>query len=241
MKNIYTEYAINYNYGFQDPATPFSYAIIDLHDRILFYLIIIFTIVLWFLISSIIYSNKKEIIMSNIQHGLIIEMIWTLIPAIILWIIALPSLKLLYLMDELLDSQLTIKISGNQWYWSYEYSDFKENINFDSFMIQDDDLTLGDLRLLTVDNPLILPINTNIRLLVTSNDVIHSWAIPSLTVKLDAMAGRLNSTGILISRPSTFYGMCSELCGSSHAYMPIMLKAVSINEFINYINSHINN
>jgi len=144
-------------------------------------------------------------------------------------------------MDEILDAEVTVKVSGNQWYWNYEYSDYinnlGEHINFDSFLVQDEDLELGDHRLLTVDNFLVLPVNTSVRILVTSNDVLHSFAIPSLGIKADAIPGRLNSTGFVITRPSTFYGQCSELCGVLHGFMPIGLHAVNLNSYLNFLNS----
>ncbi len=189
---------------------------------------------MWFLFSSILNSNTL-----NFHHSNTLELIWTLTPAAILWAIGLPSLKLLYMIDEILDPELTVKAIGNQWYWSYELTDYMKSmgksITFDSFLIDDASLTEGDLRQLTVDNSLVLPINTSIRLLVTSNDVIHSFAMPSLALKLDAIPGRLNSTGILITRPSIFYGQCSELCGVLHGFMPISLHAVDLNTYINYI------
>jgi cytochrome c oxidase subunit 2 len=144
-------------------------------------------------------------------------------------------------MDEILDAEITVKVIGNQWYWSYEYSDYidsvGDNISFDSFLVSEDDLELGDLRLLTVDNYLVLPVNTSIRLLVTSNDVIHSFALPSLAIKCDAMPGRLNSAGLIFTRPSTFYGQCSELCGILHGFMPIGIHAVNLSSYINFISS----
>jgi len=187
----------------------------------MFYLIILLILVVWFLISGLINTNYVQI-----AHGNLIELIWTLTPAGILWGIGLPSLKLLYMMDEILDSELTIKAIGNQWYWNYELTD-KENVIIESYMLDDDSLELGDLRLLTVDNELVLPINTNIRLLVTSNDVIHSFAVPSLGLKSDAIPGRLNATGLIINRTSNYYGQCSELCGVLHGFMPISIKAVN--------------
>ena len=141
-------------------------------------------------------------------------------------------------MDEILDAEITVKAIGNQWYWSYEYTDYTDvDINYDSFLVNEDDLELGDLRLLTVDNYLVLPVNTSIRLLVTSNDVIHSFALPSLAIKCDAIPGRLNSAGLIFTRPSTFYGQCSELCGILHGFMPIGIHAVNLNSYINFLSS----
>jgi len=145
------------------------------------------------------------------------------------------------MMDEILSAEITAKIIGFQWGWTYSYGDgsnTNEGITFDSFMISEDDLEMGDFRQLAVDNYLVLPINTSIRLIITSNDVIHSWTVPSLGVKCDAMPGRLNSTGFIINRPSTLFGQCSELCGVLHSAMPIGLKAVNIPEYLNFIRSN---
>ena len=234
---INADFAERWSMGFQDPASEWMYGIIELHDNIVFYLIIIFSVVMWFFISALIQKDHLKFL----SHGNLMEQIWTITPAIILWAIGIPSLVLLYLMDEILDAEITVKAIGNQWYWSYEYSDYEDSIgntiNYDSFLINDEDLELGDLRLLTVDNYLVLPVNTSIRLLVTSNDVIHSFALPSLAIKCDAMPGRLNSAGLIFTRPSTFYGQCSELCGILHGFMPIGIHAVNLSSYINYISS----
>jgi cytochrome c oxidase subunit 2 len=203
--------------GYQDPGTLSLVLVFELYDRIMYYLIILLIIVLWFFIRV----QTKVLFPSLKAHGNLIEFLWTLAPAGILWGIGIPSLKLLYMLDEILDSEITVKAIGNQWYWSYENGDE----SFDSFLI-DEDLDLGELRLLTVDNSLILPIYTSIRLLVTSNDVIHSFAVPSLGLKCDAIPGRLNSAGLLLHRESFFYGQCSELCGILHGFMPISIQGV---------------
>lgn len=239
---IYADFASGLPLGFQDPASDWMYAIIDLHDRIIFYLLIVLAVVSWFFISSLM-SNDH---LAHLHHGNALELLWTITPAAILWAIGLPSVRLLYMMDEIIDPELSVKIMGNQWYWSYEYSDYSntdsddpQSIAFDSFMISDADLELGDLRLLAVDNYLVLPIHTSIRLLISSNDVIHSFALPSLGIKSDAIPGRLNSTGLIINRPSTYYGQCSELCGTMHAFMPIGVHAVTIPSYLNFIESQI--
>ncbi len=195
----YGDYPQLYDTTFQDPASESMLAIIDLYDNIVFYLILILIVTLWFAVSSLLNPDY----LPSVTHGNTIEIIWTIIPATILWMIGIPSLKLLYLLDEIIDPQLTVKAIANQWYWSYELSDFamdSESIAFDSFLVADSDLELGDLRTLTVDNYLVLPINTSIRLLVTSNDVIHSFAVPSLGIKVDALPGRLNMLGFIINR-----------------------------------------
>ena len=224
----------SYAMGFQDPASNFMIAMVELNDYILFYLIIIFTVVSWFLISA--FYNQDHL--KYLSHGNLIEVIWTLTPAIILWLIGLPSLKLLYIMDEILDAEITVKATAAQWYWQYSYGDYTSNnegITFDSFMVAEDDLEIGDFRQLTVDNALVLPINTSIRMIVTSNDVIHAFAVPSLGVKIDAMPGRLNTIGFTINRPTTLYGQCSELCGVLHDSMPIQINAVSLPQYLGYI------
>lgn len=229
---FYADFPVNYQTSFQDPGSQSMLAIIDLYDNIVFFLIIISIVTSWFLLSSL----RNPDYLPSLTHGNTIEIIWTIIPASILWCIGLPSLKLLYLLDELIDPQLTVKAIANQWYWSYELSDFSDStISFDSFLIPDSDLELGDLRALTLDNYLILPINTSIRLLVTSNDVIHSFAVPSLGLKVDAIPGRLNMMGFVINRSSTFLGQCSELCGALHYGMPIGIKAVSLSQFLSYV------
>lgn len=210
----------NYKYYFLDSGTYFMDGIISLHDHILYYEIIILTIVVWILISVII-KNNNHLILKDLNKNSLIEIIWTLIPGIILILIALPSFRLLYLMDDYIDSNLTIKIIGNQWYWSYNYMN---KLEFDSYMSQD--LNEGYFRLLDTDELLLLPSNTPIRLLLTSSDVIHSWSIPSLGIKMDAIPGRLNQMGIEIYRSGLYYGQCMELCGIGHAFMPICLKII---------------
>jgi cytochrome c oxidase subunit 2 len=182
----------------------------------------------------------------NIAHGTTIEMVWTILPAFILILIAIPSFVLLYAMDELIDPILTIKIIGHQWYWSYEFSDYVTNedlidnpwetkVKFDSYMLNDAELKKGDLRLLKTDKPLFLPKNTHIRLIITSSDVLHSWAVPAFGIKTDAVPGRLNQTSVYLKNSGVFYGQCSELCGVNHAFMPIEVYVVNPIFFYNYI------
>lgn len=234
---IFCDYAERWAIGFQDPASSWHYAIIDLHDRILFYLIIILAVVSWFLFSSLALNPVKSLSYKKDNHGDLLELGWTLTPAFILWAIGLPSLRLLYLMDEIIDPELTVKAIGNQWYWSYEYTDSGADVTFDSFLIDDASLEPGQPRMLAVDNPLVLPVNTSIRILVSASDVIHSFAVPSLGIKLDAIPGRLNSTGLIITRPGVFYGQCSELCGFLHGMMPIAIQAVHLPAYLNYLDS----
>ena len=173
-------------------------------------------------------------------EGTVIEIVWTTIPAVILVFIAFPSLRLLYLMDEIMEPAMTIKVVGHQWYWSYEYSDYDvDSLEFDSYMIPTSDLEQGDNRLMEVDNCLVLPIQTHIRVLVTGADVIHSFAVPALGIKMDAVPGRLNQTNMFIKRSGLFYGQCSELCGTNHSFMPIVVRGVSLDKFINWIETKI--
>jgi len=226
---------------FQDSASHLMEGIVNFHNWILFYLIIITSFVLWFLIVILLsfHFHRHPISLRSLKDGTLIEIIWTLTPAFILISIALPSFQLLYLMDELLDPSITVKVIGHQWYWEYEYGDYSSpSINFDSYMLPTDDLSPGQFRLLEVDNRLVLPSNTSIRLIVTAADVLHSWAVPSLGVKLDCIPGRLNQTSFFIKRQSLYYGQCSELCGVQHGFMPIVIEAVSINDYISWLKSY---
>lgn len=166
-----------------------------------------------------------------------IELIWTILPAIILIFIALPSLKILYMIEETNKPIITIKAIGHQWFWSYEYSDFKK-IEFDSYIKPTTDLEDNEFRLLETDNRLVLPYNTQTRILITSSDVIHSWTIPSLGIKVDASPGRINQGNILINRPGLFYGQCSEICGANHRFIPIVLERININRFLNWLKNY---
>lgn len=185
-------------------------------------------------------TNRNEYLkIGNIIHAPILEIVWTLIPSFILILIAIPSFALLYAVDEILEPLVTVKVIGHQWYWSYEYSDLIasdfEGLNYDSYMVPTTELPPAGLRLLEVDNPMVLPIKTQIRLIITSSDVLHSWAVPSLGVKVDAVPGRLNQAAVFIKRTGNFYGQCSELCGVNHAFMPINVKAVNLPDYINFL------
>lgn len=233
--------------SFQDPASPVMMELISFHNYVMVYITFILALVLWMLISIIFRFSKTKTIISHkfLIHGTLIETIWTITPALILVAIAFPSFKLLYLMDEVIDPSITIKVIAHQWYWSYEYSDYatlndNSHIQFDSYMIPDSDLEEGDFRLLEVDNGIVVPVNTHVRLIITSADVLHSWAVPSLGVKLDAVPGRLNQTSFLAAREGTFYGQCSEICGSQHAFMPIKVEAVSLEKYFTYIDTWLN-
>ena len=223
---------------FQDCATPQMEALIELHDHIMFYLIVILFAVGWILFSVIKnhFSNALYISNKYMNHGTLIELIWTITPALILILIAFPSFKLLYLMDEVTDPSMSILAEGHQWYWSYQYPDFLNNenefIEFDSYLVPESDLEDGSLRMLEVDNRVILPELTHVRFIVTSGDVIHSFACPSLGVKCDAYPGKLNQFSILINREGVFYGQCSEICGILHTSMPIVIESVSLEKYL---------
>jgi len=234
--------ASDWQVTFQDPATTVMEKIIDLHNDIMVILIFIITFVSWILFRIVWHFNQNntDTIRFKFVHHSTIEWIWTIIPTILLLIIATPSFSLLYTIDQLHDPKLTLKIIGHQWYWSYEYSDYVNNsidetIEFDSYMVAEEDLTFGALRLLEVDNRLFLPVETSIRLLITSSDVLHSWAVPSLGVKMDACPGRLNQVSLFILREGIYYGQCSELCGINHAFMPIVVTATSIEHYLDWL------
>nr|UXW64189.1 cytochrome c oxidase subunit 2 [Colias erate] len=221
------------NFNLQNGASPLMEQIIFFHDHTLVILLMI-TILVGYLMLSLFFN---QYINRFLLEGQMIELIWTILPAITLIFIALPSLRLLYLLDEINNPLITLKSIGHQWYWSYEYSDFN-NIQFDSYMIPSNDLTPNNFRLLDVDNRIILPMNNQIRVMVTATDVIHSWTIPALGVKVDANPGRLNQTNFFLNRPGIFYGQCSEICGANHSFMPIMIESISIKNFINWINNY---
>lgn len=218
--------------GFQNRASPLIEQLIFFHDHALLILILITTLVGYFILSLI--TNK--FVNRYLLDGQIIEIIWTVLPAVILIILALPSLRLLYLIDETTEPSITLKTVGHQWYWSYEYSDFND-IEFDSYIIPTNSLTQNEFRLLEVDNRVILPYLTQIRLLVTAADVIHSWTIPSLGIKADAVPGRLNQLNVFFNRPGVFYGQCSEICGANHSFMPIRVEAINPRDFLNWVKS----
>lgn len=233
---------------FQDPASPVYEGIVNLHHDIMFIMFFIAIFVITILAYIVFYFNDQNYVpkfhYEPITHHTHLEFIWTLIPCIILIVLSVPSFALIYSMDDMAHAKMTLKVIGHQWYWSYEYGEIAEDNtlltdpmtqkpkNFDSYMISEDNLesmtsNVEDyrvLRLLEVDNRLILPWNEHIRVLITSTDVLHSWAVPSLGVKMDACPGRLNQISLFINRPGVFYGQCSEICGINHAFMPICIE-----------------
>nr|AKJ76853.1 cytochrome c oxidase subunit II [Callisaurus draconoides] len=218
--------------GFQDAASPIMEELLHFHDHALMIVFLISALVLY----TITLMMTTPLTHTNTMDAQEVEMIWTILPAIILVLIALPSLRILYLMDEINNPHLTIKTLGHQWYWSYEYTDY-EDLSFDSYMIPTTDLDTGMFRLLEVDNRMVVPMESPIRMLISAEDVLHSWAVPSLGIKTDAIPGRLNQTTFITSHPGLFYGQCSEICGSNHSFMPIVVEAVPLHHFENWSTS----
>jgi cytochrome c oxidase subunit 2 len=217
--------------GFQPPASSVMERIESFHDLLLW----IITLISIFVLALLVYvcfrfRASGNAAPSRRTHNTLLEIAWTAIPVLILVVIAIPSFKLLYYQDVVPDAELTVKAVGHQWYWSYEYPD-NGDFAFDAYMVADDDLQAGQPRLLATDNALVLPVGTDIRLLVTATDVLHSWAMPAFGVKMDAVPGRINETWFNVREPGTYYGQCSELCGDFHGFMPIMIDAVSKDEF----------
>nr|AIC09089.1 cytochrome c oxidase subunit II [Gasteruption sp. M19] len=215
----------------QDASSPIMEQLIFFHD---YSMMIIISITI--LISYLMYSLMKNKLYNRFMlESQMIEIIWTITPMVILIFMAIPSLMILYLTDEMKNPMLSIKAIGHQWYWSYEYSDFK-SIEFDSFMLNDSE-KIDQFRLLDTDNHMVIPFNTNIRLIINSTDVIHSWTVPSLGIKVDATPGRINQILLMSNRPGLFYGQCSEICGANHSFMPIVVESNSLKMFNNWLNN----
>nr|YP_009826180.1 cytochrome c oxidase subunit II [Eremophila alpestris]QBX87738.1 cytochrome c oxidase subunit II [Eremophila alpestris]QBX87751.1 cytochrome c oxidase subunit II [Eremophila alpestris] len=212
-------------FSFQDASSPIMEELVQFHDHALMVALAICSLVLYLL--TIMLTEKLT---SNTVDAQAIELVWTILPAAVLIMLALPSLRILYMMDEINEPDLTLKAIGHQWYWTYEYTDFKD-LTFDSYMTPTADLPLGHFRLLEVDHRVIVPTSSTVRVIVTADDVLHSWAVPSLGVKTDAIPGRLNQTSFLASRPGIFYGQCSEICGANHSFMPIVVEAAPLANF----------
>jgi cytochrome c oxidase subunit 2 len=229
--------------GFQDGVSPGFTGILDLHNSIFFYLVVTAILVFWMLGSTVYYFNynRSKITHKYLVHGTLIEVLWTVFPALVLLAIAIPSFRLLYILDEVTLPTITVKVTGHQWYWSYEYSDYEtesgDPIEFDSYMIPDSDLESGQSRLLEVDNSIILPENTHVRFIVTSTDVLHDFALPSAAIKIDATPGRLNQASFISDRVGTLFGQCSELCGTYHGFMPIKTDVVEVGDYLSWIDS----
>jgi cytochrome c oxidase subunit 2 len=213
--------------GFQPAATPVMEQIHSFHELLLYILVSITVFVLALLIYvSVRFNEKANPVPSKTTHNTLLEVAWTVVPIVILVVISVTSLKLLYFMDKTHNPEMTLKVIGHQWYWQYEYPD-DGGFTFDSFMVADNDLQEGQPRMLTVDEEVVLPINTDIRILVASEDVIHNWAVPSFGIKIDLLPGRINETWVRITREGVYKGQCSELCGANHGFMPISVRAVS--------------
>lgn len=254
----------NFSFDFKDTASPLMEGIIGLHHHIFFFLLVIMILVVYlllvilldffsilnfnlfinfvkrqnlFILSNIYKLNNNKKLLKKFVHDSNIEIVWTILPAFILILIAIPSFALLYSMDEIMYPTLTVKVLGHQWYWSYELGDLlyynnELEIDYESYMTFEDDLDLiYNYRLLETDYSLFLPIRNQIRILIGSTDVLHSWAVPSLGIKLDAVPGRLNQCSIMIKRSGIFYGQCSEICGVNHGFMPIVIKAINFEDF----------
>nr|YP_001315144.1 cytochrome c oxidase subunit II [Perionyx excavatus]ABQ01581.1 cytochrome c oxidase subunit 2 [Perionyx excavatus]AHG94218.1 cytochrome oxidase subunit II [Perionyx excavatus] len=217
---------------FQDAASSVMLQLISFHDHALIILTLVLTVVAYALTALM--FNKY--INRYVLEAQTIETVWTVLPALILLGLALPSLRILYITDEVSNPTLTVKTIGHQWYWSYEYTDFL-NVEMDSYMIPTSDLSPGDYRLLEVDNRIVIPMQMEVRMLITAADVLHSWTIPSLGVKVDAVPGRLNQIGFTVSHPGVFYGQCSEICGANHSFMPIAMEVVDSKSFMKWISS----
>jgi len=236
---------------FQDPATPIMEGIISFHNDLMVFAAGVCIFVLYLLIRSVnLFMNNENSqrqvegttsrFVNSITHHTSLEVVWTIVPAIMLLIVAVPSFALLYSIEEFVEPSLTVTATGHQWYWSYEYSNFKKvdfnglfkNYKFDSYMVETASLDEGNLRLLEVDRRLLLPVGTHIQMSITASDVLHCWAVPAFGIKVDACPGRINQTTIYIKRGGVYYGQCSEICGINHGFMPIVVRAVSTDEFM---------
>ena len=217
--------------GFQDAASQGMREIISFHNNILLPIIIAISVFVLFLMiyACIRFRASRNPVPSKTTHNVAVEVLWTLIPCLILIVMAVPSFKILYKQDTIPKAEVTIKAVGYQWYWGYEYPD--ENIIFESYMIKEEDLKENQPRLLTVDNQVVVPVNKVVKVLITANDVLHAWALPSFGVKRDAVPGRINETWFKAEKVGTYYGQCSELCGIQHAFMPITVRVVSEEDY----------
>jgi cytochrome c oxidase subunit 2 len=229
--------AHNWQLGFQEPASPVKEDMEWFHDSLLVPTIIAISAFVMFLLLFVMarFNAKANPVPAKFQHNRALEFIWTILPVLILMAISVPSLKLLYKADRTHEAEMTLNAIGNQWYWSYEYPDHG-NITFNSNLVKDKDLN-GRPRLLATDEPVVLPVDTNIRLIIKATDVLHAWAMPAFGVKLDAVPGRTNETWVRITKKGTFYGQCSELCGEGHGFMPIEVHAVSKEDFAAWVAS----
>lgn len=221
----------------QEAASPVAERIQSFHNMLLWVIFAIAGFVLLLLIIVVFKFNAKaNPVPSKTTHHVGLEVVWTILPVIILMLIAVPSFKLLYYVDRVAEPEMTLKVTGYQWYWGYEYPD-SEGLSFTSYMVEDEDIdeAKGQVRLLSTDNPVVLPIDTDIQVLVTAGDVLHSWAMPAFGVKTDSVPGKLNETWMNITKPGIYYGQCSEICGVKHAYMPIEIHALPKTDYETWI------
>ena len=229
--SAYADQPKNWQLGFQEAVTETMRDIVNFHDNLLLPIIIAISIFVLFLMVYVCirFRASRNPNPSKTTHNVAVEVMWTLIPVLILLVMAVPSFKILYKQDSIPKADVTVKAIGYQWYWGYEYPD--ENIIFDSYMIEDKDLKENQPRLLAVDNEIVVPVNKVVKVLITANDVLHAWAVPSLGVKRDAVPGRINETWFKAEKVGTYYGQCSELCGIKHAFMPITVRVVSEEDY----------
>lgn len=221
--------------GLQGAASPVKEALVDFHNLLFYIITAICILVLALLVYVVLrFNDKKNPTPSSTSHNTLIEIAWTALPVLILLVIAIPSFRVLYFMDRTEEAEMTLKVTGRQWYWDYEYTD-QEGVAFSSYMIPEADIGPGQRRLLEVDERVVLPVGTNIRVLVTAGDVIHSWAVPAFGIKTDAVPGRVNETWVRIEQEGVYYGQCSEICGTGHAFMPIAVEAVSKERFAQWV------
>ena len=239
---VHADAAVPWQLGLQDPASPVAEGILRFHHDLMFIRILVVVFVCW-IIGRLLWGFHRGV---NYRmgpgqrvHGTLLEIVWTVVPALILVVIAVPSFALLYSVDEVVDPALTLKVIGHQWYWSYEYSDVEnedgEAVAFDAYLVPDEDLAVGELRLLNTDNRVVLPAFSHIRLIITAADVLHCWTVPSFGVKLDACPGRLNQAALFVTRPGLFYGQCSEICGVNHGFMPITVEVKSVEGYVAWL------
>ncbi len=231
LSSAFASEPLPWQMGLQPPAGSIAEMADNLHNLLLIVITVISIFVLGLMVYVCIrFREQKNPVPSKTTHNSILEVLWTVIPVLILIIIAIPSFKLLYYLDEQREADLTIKVTGNQWYWNYEYID--EEIGFDSYMISDEDLKPGQKRMLDVDNPLVLPVGSKVKVLITGNDVMHSFFIPSLAVQEYSFPGRINEVWMEIPNgEKTYYGQCNQICGINHSYMPVVVQALSIEKY----------
>jgi len=230
-RSAFADQPKDWQFGFQEAASEGMEEIVWFHDYMLLPIITAITVFVLFLIlyTCIRFRASKNPVASTTSHNTLVEVLWTLIPCLILIVMAVPSFKILYKQDTIPKADVTIKAVGYQWYWGYEYPD--ENIIFESYMVDEKNLKKNQPRLLTVDNEIYVPVNKVVKVMITANDVLHAWALPSFGVKRDAIPGRINETWFKAEKTGTYYGQCSELCGIKHAFMPITVNVVTEDEY----------